>query len=87
MNWKAWIHTVVVAILSIVAGAVEQYFQSGGAIPQNEIQWHSFLASIAGTALIGIAALLKQSPIKGTLIDPAPGGVQAAGTISTTKPG
>ncbi len=78
MNWKAWIHSSIVALLSIVVGAVEQYFQSGGVVPQNSVQWHSFLASVAGTILLAIGTLLKQSPIQGSVLDPAPGGVQAA---------
>lgn len=63
MNIKAWIHSAVVAILSMVVGAVEQYFQSGGVLPQNSVQWHSFIASIAGTAVLGVTALLKSSPL------------------------
>lgn len=86
MNWKAWIHSAIVALISIGMGAVEQYFQTGGTIPQTSAQWHTFAISVGGTALVGIGALLKQSPIKGSLTDPAPGGVQAPGTVSTTKP-
>ena len=63
MNWKAVLHSIVVALASVVVGAVEQYFQNGGIVPQNSTQWHSFLATIGGTVVLGIAALLKSSPL------------------------
>jgi hypothetical protein len=80
MNWKAWIHSFVIALLSILLAAVEQYFKTGGVVPQTSTQWHLFFASVIGTAIIAIPALLKQSPLLGSVTDPAPGGVQTAGT-------
>jgi hypothetical protein len=86
MNWKAVVHTGVVTLLSILAGAVDQYFNNGGVIPQTTLQWHSFFMFVGSTALIGVVALLKQSPLAGSLLDPAQGGIQAPGTVSTHLP-
>jgi hypothetical protein len=86
MNWKVWLHSAAVALASILAGAVEQYFKTGGVIPQTDAQWRSFAISVGSTILIGIAALLKQSPLPGSITDPGPGGVQGSGTVATYKP-
>jgi len=67
MNWKAIIHSAVVGLASLIVGAIEQYLQSGGVVPQNAQQWHVFLGSVGGTVLVGVSALLKQSPL-----NPAP---------------
>lgn len=66
MNWKTWIHSAVVSILSAVIGAVLQYLQNGTMLPQTPAQWHTFEGTVAGAALLSIAALLKQSPLTPT---------------------
>lgn len=66
MNWKATLHSAVVAVVGVIAGVLEQYFENGGVIPQNAQQWHAFIGSVSGTILVGILALLKQSPIQPT---------------------
>lgn len=63
MNWKATLHSAVVALAGIVVGAIEQYIQNGGVIPQNSQQWHTFFLATGGTILTGVLALLKQSPL------------------------
>ncbi len=61
---KAWIHSFVVGAISVIVGALEQYIENGGVIPQNAQQWHAFVGAVSGTVLVGILALLKQSPIQ-----------------------
>ena len=41
----------------------------------------------AVNALVAVAFYLKQSPLPGSLVDPASGGIQAPGTVSTHLPG
>ena len=41
--------------------------------------------AVAG-AWVPVLAYLKQSPVPGSLLDPAAGGIQAPGTVSTHKP-
>ena len=63
MNWKVWVHSAIVAVAGVLVGALEQYFQSGGVVPQNSQQWHTFISTVSGTAVVGIVALLRQSPL------------------------
>lgn len=62
-NWKIALHSILVAVASIVVGAFEQYFESGGVVPRNKTEWHAFFGTIGGTCVLGIVALLKQSPL------------------------
>jgi hypothetical protein len=73
MNWKVVLHSAIVTGLSVLVGAIEQYFHTGGAIPQTGAQWQAFLGSVAATALLAVAALLKQSPLNAS-----PGGASSA---------
>lgn len=62
-NWKTVLHSAILGLASLLVGALEQYFDHGGAVPQNPHQWHAFISAIGGTLVLGIVAYLKQSPL------------------------
>jgi hypothetical protein len=87
MNLKAWLHSLAAAAI----GGASTALLSAGFMPETFNFSHQGLINVAKVAFCGaivpVLTLLKQSPVPGSVTDPAPGGVQGAGkAVSIVAP-
>jgi hypothetical protein len=87
MNWKTWLNSLIAAAI----GGASNALLGAGLMPDTFNFSHQGWINIAKLAFCGaivpVLTLLKQSPIPGSVTDPAPGGVQGAGkAVSIVAP-
>jgi hypothetical protein len=87
VNWKTWLNSIFAAAIGGASNAVLGVF----VMPDTFNFTHAGLVNLGKVAFMGaivpVLTLLKQSPIPGSVTDPAPGGVQAAGkAVSIVAP-
>ncbi len=81
-----WIYGLLATGISAGASCVT----AGVIAPESFNFSHAGLVKLgtlcAVNAILAVALYLKQSPLPGSLVDPAAGGIQASGTVSTHLP-
>ena len=63
-SFKIWLHTAISVVAGAFVAAIEQYVQNGVVIPTTAAAWHTAIVTIVASALMIMAANLKQSPIQ-----------------------